>query len=173
MSYIVAIDVGVKNLGICVLSVATGKVCHWASEALVDAGRYAPARNVEYVIAFLLKHRLFFEKAQRVLVERQTRVNMRIIEFVVHALHYDRCLVVSPRLVKVHFGLSRNNYRLNTQAAVQWMQEFVKSVPELFAPGLVDAALASPKQDDLADAVLMIVYYVDTYSNAPEVAYVA
>jgi hypothetical protein len=152
--------------------VATGKVCHWASQALVDAGRYAPARNVEYVITFLLKHRLFFEQAQRVLVERQMRVNMRIIESVLHALHYDRCLIVSPRAVKMHFGLSRGNYRLNKQAAVLWMQEFVARVPELFAPGLVDAALASPKQDDLADALLMIIYFTDTYSNAPEVSYV-
>eukprot|EP00962_Isochrysis_galbana_P042521 scaffold15944_cov115-Isochrysis_galbana.AAC.12 len=169
MECIVAIDVGIKNLGICVLRISTGKVCHWASEALVDGGRYTPSRNVEYVVAFVQKHRQHFEHAKCVLVERQMRVNMRIIEAAVQALHYDRCIVVSPRLVKMHFGLSRNNYRLNKQAAVQWMQEFVVSVPELFEPGLVDSALASTKQDDLADALLMVVYYADTYTTAPNV----
>lgn len=167
MSYIVAIDVGVINLGICVLAVETGQVCHWASEALVSGGRYAPARNVEYVVAFVEKHRDFFENAQCVLVERQMRVNMRIIESVVQALHYDKCIVVSPRLVKMHFGLSRGNYRLNKQAAVQYMQSFVQSAPDLFEPGLVEAALGSTKQDDLADALLMLLYYSDTYSDAP------
>jgi hypothetical protein len=98
------------------------------------------------------------------------RVNMRIIESVVQALHYDRCTVMSPRLVKMHFGLSRGNYRLNKQAAVQWMQEFVQSVPGLFEPGLVEAAITSRKQDDLADALLMVVYYADTYCSAPAMA---
>jgi hypothetical protein len=55
-------------------------VCHWASEALVDGGRYTPLRNVEYVVAFVQKHRQYFEHAKCVLVERQMRVNMRIIE---------------------------------------------------------------------------------------------
>jgi hypothetical protein len=132
----------------------------------VDGGRYAPSRNVEYVVAFVRKHRKYFENARCVLVERQMRVNMRIIESVVQALHHEKCIVMSLRLVKMHFGLSRNNYRLNKQAAVQWMHEFVQSAPELFEFGLVEAALASRKQDDLADALLMVVYYTETYTDA-------
>jgi hypothetical protein len=170
MAYITAIDVGVINLGICVFDIQKEKICHWASETLVDAGRYAPSRNVEYVLAFVRKHSEYFANAKCVLVERQMRVNMRIIESVVQALHYDKCIVMSPRLVKMHFGLSRGNYRLNKQAAVQWMQEFVQSVPGLFEPGLVDSAITSRKQDDLADALLMVVYYADTYCSAPHMA---
>jgi hypothetical protein len=50
------------------------------------------------------------------------------------------------------------------------MQEFVQSVPGLFEPGLVDLALTSRKQDDLADALLMVVHYADTYCSAPAMA---
>jgi hypothetical protein len=89
MAYITAIDVGVKNLGICVFDIHKERICHWASETLVDAGRYAPSRNVEYVVDFVRKHGEYFANAKCVLVERQMRVNMRIIESVVQALHYD------------------------------------------------------------------------------------
>jgi len=113
------------------------------------------------------RHARFFDNAKCVLVERQMRCNMRIIESVMHSMHYDRCVVLAPRHVKVHFGLSRNNYRLNKQAAVQWMQEFVVSSPEAFAEGVTAMALKNhaSKQDDLADALLMVMYYIYTYET--------
>jgi hypothetical protein len=168
MQFIISIDVGVKNLGICVFDCVSDSVCYWSSESLVTSGgRYMPSRNVEYVHAFVTRHARYFENAKCVLVERQMRCNMRIIESVMHSMHYDRCIILSPRHVKVHFGLSRNNYRLNKQAAVQWMQEFVALSPEAFSEGVSSTALAkhASKQDDLADALLMVMYYIYTYDS--------
>jgi hypothetical protein len=68
MAYITTIDVGVKNLGICVFDIQKERICHWASETLVDAGRYAPSRNVEYVVDFVRKHGEYFANAKCVLV---------------------------------------------------------------------------------------------------------
>lgn len=168
MTYIIAIDVGVKNLGICVFDNDSNSVCYWSSESIVEPGvRYMPSRNVEYVHAFVERHANYFANASTVLVERQMRCNMRIIESVVHSLHYAKCIVLSPRLVKMHFGVSCGDYRLNKQAAIAWMQRFVSVSGDAFAGGVAAAALAkhSAKQDDLADALLMVMYYLYTYSN--------
>ena len=35
---------------------------------------------------------------------------------------FDICTVISARSVKVHYNLSRGNYRLNKQAAVEWVE---------------------------------------------------
>ena len=165
--FIISIDVGIKNLGICVFDCTSDSVCYWNSESIVETGRYMPSRNVEYVHASVARHARFFDNAKCVLVERQMRCNMRIIESVMHSMHYDCCVVLAPRHVKVHFGLSRNNYRLNKQAAVQWMNEFVASSPEAFAEGVAETALKNhaSKQDDLADALLMVMYYIYTYET--------
>jgi len=112
--FIISIDVGIKNLGICVFDCVSETVCYWNSEPLMTSGgRYVPSRNIEYVHAFVARHARYFENAKCVLVERQMRCNMRIIESVMHSLHYDRCIILLSRHVKLHFGLSRNNYHLN------------------------------------------------------------
>ena len=50
MRYIVAIDVGIKNLGLCVFDLATCKFVFWNNVSLVPNGRYLPADNVQYVL---------------------------------------------------------------------------------------------------------------------------
>ena len=53
MRYIVAIDVGIKNLGLCVFDLATCKFVFWNNVSLVPNGRYLPANNVQYVRDFV------------------------------------------------------------------------------------------------------------------------
>ena len=40
--FIISIDVGIKNLGICVFDCASDSVCYWNSESIVASGRYMP-----------------------------------------------------------------------------------------------------------------------------------
>ena len=111
MSYIIAIDVGIKNLGLCVFDFTTSKVVHWDNVTLVHNGRYLPANNVQYVRDFIANQSLYFTNAFMVLVERQIRCNMRIIEAVIQALFFERCLISSARSAKMHYGLSTKSYR--------------------------------------------------------------
>tara|TARA_B100001250_G_scaffold268515_1_gene231665 strand:- start:920 stop:1441 length:522 start_codon:yes stop_codon:yes gene_type:complete len=167
MSYVVAIDVGIKNLAVCAYDFVTCKIVHWDNVTLVPNGRYIPALNVQYVRDFVFKHSHLFEKAAIVLVERQMRCNMRIIESVIQSMFFDRCVVVNARCVKAHYGLGTRNYRANKAKAVEWAREFVTSNPAQFVDPLATRFLQSQKQDDLADALLMTTYYLDTYSNIP------
>lgn len=165
-SYVIAIDVGVKNLGICVFDFRKAKVVEWDVVNLVPNGRYLPSQNVTYVRAFVRKFALYFDDCFQVIVERQMRVNMRIIESVLQAMYYDTCIVVSPRAVKLHYDLSTNNYRTNKQKAVQWVEQFLMRNGRVFEADLGERRFSNAsKKDDLADSLLLVLYYLDTYSN--------
>ena len=113
MSLVVAIDVGIKNLAICAYDFVTSRVVHWDNVSLVPSGRYIPAQNVQYVRDFVQRHNQLFSQASTVIVERQMRCNMRIIEAVLQCMFFERCVVINARCVKMHYGLSTRNYRAN------------------------------------------------------------
>jgi len=163
MSYVIAIDVGIKNLAICAYDFVTSKVVHWDNVSLVPSGRYIPAHNVQYVRDFVSKHHSLFQHASVILVERQMRCNMRIIEAVLQTMFFDRCHIISPRSVKLHYGLSTRNYRQNKVAAVEWVKRFLQANTDVILDP--DPFEKTSKQDDLADALLLVLYYLDTYSN--------
>jgi len=94
------------------------------------------------------------------------RMNMRIIESVFEALFFEHCVRVSPRSVKVHYDISTKNYAGNKRKAVEWAMQFVANNPTAFkSHSLVDKFIAAKKQDDYSDALLLLMYYLDTYSN--------
>jgi hypothetical protein len=92
MRYVISIDVGIKNLGFCVFDFVTAKFVFWDNISLVPNGRYIPSNNVQYVRDFITRYQSFFDEASCVIVERQMRCNMRIIESVVQALFFDTYL---------------------------------------------------------------------------------
>ena len=166
MSYIMAIDVGIKNLGLCIFDFRISKVVVWDNVSLVSSGRYVPSNNVSYIRDFVRKYDKYFHDAFQVVIERQMRCNMRIVESVIHALFFERTVIVSARSVKLHYDLSTKNYRMNKQKAVEWAVEFVARNPQAFAENLLTRSFeVAKKQDDLADALLLVMYYLDTYSN--------
>lgn len=165
MNYVVAIDVGVKNLGLCVYDLVRNKITHWEVVSLVPNGTYHPYRNVDYIRDFIHKFTVFFDNAYRILIERQMRCNMRIIESVLHSLFYDKVTIINARSVKLHYDLGMRNYRANKQKAVAWAEEFVQSNRSAFDDGALKNWKQKGKRDDLADSLSMAMYYLDTYSD--------
>ena len=78
-------------------------------------------------------------------------------------MFFDRCHIISPRSVKLHYGLSTRNYRQNKVAAVEWVKRFLQANTDVILDP--DPFEKTSKQDDLADALLLVLYYLDTYSN--------
>lgn len=165
MSYVIAIDVGIKNLGLCVFDFRIAKVVKWCNVSLVPSGRYIPANNVQYVRDFVAKNREYLDDAFVIIIERQIRCNMRIVEAVIQSMFYDTCIIISARSVKAHYDLSTKNYRHNKQKAVQWAKQFIQHNIGVILPELCAQFRDSKKQDDLADSLLLVMYYLDTYSN--------
>ena len=165
MSFVIAIDVGIKNLGMCVFDFTSAKFVFWDNISLVPNGRYIPSNNVQYIREFINRHRHFFDAASCVLVERQMRCNMRIIESVLQALFFDMCVIINARSIKAHYGIGTKNYRMNKERAVEWAEQFVTNNPSAFLPGVTSAFESKAKKDDIADSLLLVTYYLDTYSN--------
>lgn len=163
--YVIAIDVGIKNIGMCVFDFLTSSVVFWTCESLVSNGKYIPSNNVLYVHNFIEKHSEYFDNAWCVVVERQMRCNMRIVEAILHSRFYSKCEVISARSIKMHYDLSTKNYKANKLKAVEWVTEFIRVNPQAFKEGVVKAFEHKGKRDDLADALLLVIYYLDTYSN--------
>ena len=165
MRYVIALDVGIRNMGICVYDFTCSKIIYWDNVPLM-VGRYVPMNNVQYVRDFVRRMHHYFDEAACVIVERQMRCNMRIVEALLQSTFFDICTVISARCVKAHYNLSRGNYRANKEAAVEWVDEFTTN--NLASFGLNGTAayhMKGAKKDDLADSLLLLLYYLDTYSN--------
>lgn len=170
--YIIAVDVGIKNLGLSIFDIQTKELKVWGRYSICKSRPYQPAKNVEYVRQLIQDHATYFANAHKVLIERQMRVNMRIIESVFHALYYERCIIMPAQVVKMHFHLNKGNYKANKRAAVDFIQlRFQDLLPAMLGncAEMSDVWASESKQDDLADSLLMILYYLDTYhySDAP------
>lgn len=165
MRYAIAIDVGIRNLGICVYDFITCKIVFWDNVPLMN-GRYIPTNNVSYVRDFVRRFHHYFDEAACVIIERQMRCNMRIIESLLHSTFFDICTIINARSVKMHYNISKGDYRANKVAAVDWAATFVDHNPCAFGVnGCTSFQAKGTKKDDLADALLLLLYYLDTYSN--------
>ena len=165
MLYVIAIDVGVQNLGLCVFDFNSTRVVEWDNVSLVQTGRYMPSQNVLYVRSFLQRYEKYFGNANQVLIERQMRCNMRIIEAVIQALYFEKCTIISPRAVKLHYDLSTKTYKGNKKSAVLWARKFVNNNANVVSAHCVERFHKLQKQDDMADSLLLLMFYLDTYSN--------
>tara|TARA_B100000902_G_scaffold339335_1_gene341489 strand:+ start:237 stop:767 length:531 start_codon:yes stop_codon:yes gene_type:complete len=168
MHLVVGIDVGIKNQGLCVFDFSSAKVVFWDNVSLVPNGSYVPMNNVKYVREFVQRHQHFFDNAAFVIIERQIRCNMRIVEAVLHTMFYEKVHLIHARSIKAHYNLGTKNYRMNKQRAVQWAEQFVQNNPNAFALDALQPFTLQKKRDDLADSLLLIMYYLDTYSNQLE-----
>jgi hypothetical protein len=168
MSFIIAIDVGVKNLGFSVYDVTTCMLVQWKNVPICGTGVYLASRNVDYVHRFIDEHAPFFANLHTLLIERQMRVNMRIIESVFQSRFFDRTKVLPAQSIKMHFGLSCQNYRANKKKAIEFVE---LQYDGLLAEHMRNMAewkplwQAAAKKDDMADSLLMIMYFLHSYSN--------
>ena len=159
MRYLIAIDVGVRNLGFCVFDIQTEKVVDWRNVALCTTHNYVPGDNVGLVMHFVRENAQWFSQCAKLIIEKQIRCNMRIIEAVFHTLFFDKCVVVHAKNVKMHFNTSMKNYKDNKRRAV----EFVTANLPAFAPEWQLSFEDNKKKDDLADALLLIQYFRNTF----------
>ena len=163
--YIISIDVVIKNLGYTIFDCEAKRLVKWNVASLVPNETYVPRHNVHYVQRFVQEHQHYFDNAIKIIIERQIRTNMRIIEAAFETMFFDKVLIITAKSVKMHFGTSMKNYRNNKKRAI----EFVQTGIEQCAPWssyLCDSMEVwnmRSKQDDLADALMLLLYYIETF----------
>jgi hypothetical protein len=164
--YLIAVDVGIKNLGFIVYCLKSRKVVCWERLTVSGDDKYMPQNNVAYMHALVAHYSVYFESAVKVVVEKQMRANMRIIEAILHTMFYSICDIVNAKFIKAHFNLSTPSYRQNKKAAVEFVSNFLKEPQTQVwnAEECLGKFTQSTKKDDLADAMLLLLYYLDTFT---------
>jgi hypothetical protein len=168
MSYLVVVDVGIKNMGLLVHDLNTKRVCLWERVDITKGIKYVPSNNVSYIHTLIDKHAQYFANAHMVIVERQMRVNMRVTEAVFQSRFFDKCKVINAQSVKMHFSISMRNYKQNKKKAVEWLDCHWGTVLSKFVSNQTEIWplwVAETKKDDLADSMIMMLCYLNTYSE--------
>ena len=170
MVYLVCVDVGVKNLGLCIVDLDDMSLAKWERVSLYASSKYVPSNNVAYCRQLVQDNKHYFDNAHVIVIEKQIRANMRIIESVLQAMFYDKTLIVHARHVKMHFDLCMRNYRLNKMKAVEFVDNQIKTnnLPFKHTELQHQCWEAEHKKDDLADSMLLALYYCSTYSSNAE-----
>jgi len=164
MTFVLGIDVGIRNLSLCAFDLRTGRVAHWARVPLLPATHEIhTGRLPAYVQQFLADHATLFEQAEKIVIEHQLRGVMKTLEQMLHLKFFERVLIVQPRALKTHYGCATRNYEQNKRAAVGWASALIAAEPELFEPAAVASFESEAKQDDMADALMLVCFFRETY----------
>lgn len=144
MRRVIGIDPGTKNLAICELSLDTGEIHVRLCELRHPCNG---AKWRDRFFAWIVDHADAFERADRIIVERQLREPYKSLELMMWTLYRNKTTVVSANTLGAFFGLPKTR-KAKKLAAVERVR--------VFAPELLNAQLT--KYDDIADAVLLAVY---------------
>tara|TARA_B110000091_G_scaffold6626_1_gene6449 strand:+ start:4015 stop:4566 length:552 start_codon:yes stop_codon:yes gene_type:complete len=155
---IVAIDPGIKNLG---WSVYDTNQCRFKSfgryNLLKDQPKAMHTKYPQLVHGFITASKAVFDVADIVVIEIQMVAKFKIIQTAFQCFFWGKSHLISPRSVRCHFDISTGNYAKNKKASVA-------AIPKLDIPKQNKTwfnTLEVGKRDDVADAILLGLYWVE------------
>ena len=167
---LLSIDVGIKNLAMCLIQESDCKVIQWDVSGV-------PPQHKDGLFPSLRNHlddRKWVLDASTVLIEKQPGVNktMKTVENFLHAYF----VIKNPKSEVIIYdarhkvpdiaGAGKAKYRQRKQASVDRCRDFIKN-SDVNAHWM-DTFVASKKKDDLADTVLQALSYINRRIVAPE-----
>jgi len=157
MYYVLAIDPGVRNIGLC-LSDQNENILEWFTESLVPDSikdvRKLPLNVLsKYTHKWYKKRCKIFEKAHTILIEHQMKDRYILLEGILLGLAGKKGKVLMPAVYKRKLGLCRGSWALNKKAVVRWCKEEASG-------GFPSGLKKSQKLDDLADTRAMVHYWI-------------
>jgi len=164
---LLSVDVGIKNLAMCVMDPSTKKINYWDVSGV-------PPMHADGLFPCMKRHlderSAHFGPVKTVVIEKQPDKN-RGIKSVEHFLHayflvHDKDVVIWDARHKIPdvVGPGRAQYLKRKKTSVERCHAFVtENNPDLLA-----MYEASKKKDDLADTVMQALSYIDA-RVAPEV----
>ena len=157
---LLSIDVGIRNLGMCLMDTRTKKIQHWDATGIPpqhESGLFVCLRDH-------LRNRPWVLESSKVLIEKQPDKNktMKSVENFIHAyfLCNDKDVQIYDARFKVPdvVGPGRAMYLKRKKVSVTRCTEFL----EEYNPELSQWFLSQKKKDDLADSVMQALSYSDT-----------
>jgi hypothetical protein len=149
---VVGIDVGYRNLGMAVVRDGDwARPVYWQVENLLPGKKYSEEALYQATRAWCRKYAYFLDEAKAIVLERQMTQKFAVMNTVIRTLYHDKTIVAHPATVGALHRLPSTRAE-KKRAAV----------------GLVNGNVPVPKaakQDDLADAMLLVTWYL--FSNHP------
>jgi hypothetical protein len=151
---IVAIDIGLRNLSLAVFH--DGLL---TSYGVYDLYEYSPnkRKRTDYpllVYTFINAETEIFKDVNKVLLECQMKAKFKTIQASFRCFFYDVAENISPLKVRRFFKISTSNYKKNKRASVKYVSQHVFKNKK-------DKFYSHKKKDDIADAVLIGLYYIN------------
>jgi hypothetical protein len=150
MPRVLSIDIGFHNLGLVLaswprknepLEVEIAKKI-----SLEDYKYIAPSNEIAHLVPlFVDAHKILFQSADVILIERQPPGGFTNIQTLLHYMFIEKVILVSPVSMHTHFGMSHLNY--------EQRKERVESIASRYV------TIEEERKHDIADALCMIVYY--------------
>lgn len=155
-----SIDVGIRNLGMCLIDTTTKKIKHW------DAAGIPPQHSNGLFVSLRdhLRDRPWVLESSKILIEKQPDKNrtMKSVENFLHA--YFLCSDKDVQLYDARFkvpdviGPGRAMYTQRKKVSVVRCTEFITEYNNEY----VEWFSKQKKKDDLADTVMQALSYIDS-----------
>lgn len=159
---LLSIDVGIRNLGMCLIDSDTKKIHHWDATGI-------PPENSNGLFVCLRNHfrdRPWTLECSKVLIEKQPDKNktMKSVEHFIHAyfLCHDRHVQIYDARFKIPdvVGPGKAAYLKRKKTSVLRCTEFLKENNQEWSEWF----LQQKKKDDLADSVMQALSYFSASS---------
>lgn len=147
---IVAVDPGLRNFGYAIVD--NGELVEFDSICIWDMVPKNKRKDYAYIAHCLVEKTTFFDNCDVVLIERQMQARMKLIACALRCFFWEKAYMLAPIRVKKHFKISMSDYKKNKNASILCVQKFFNSEQ-------MKKFQKHKKKDDIADAVLMALYY--------------
>jgi hypothetical protein len=165
---LLSIDVGIKNLAMCLIDPATKLVRHWDVSGV-------PPEHADGLFRSMIRHlddRPWTLEATTVLIEKQPDKNkrMKVVENLLHAYF----LIKGPQTEVIIYdarhkipdvvGPGKAQYRKRKQTSIDRCREFLEAPDSVNGHWLTEF-VKSKKKDDLADTVMQALSFINRPGN--------
>ena len=169
MHKIIAIDVGVRNLALCVYKDGFEKLINIdITKGKITNINKAPVKNlIDHLISSFASIEHLFEEIDVVIIEQQLSksIKMTSIMWSLYTLIKPKCknVILQPAYKKNDILRCQRgrSYQQTKRLGVQMVSDFMQSQDEFkFSTDVVDFFESSNKKDDLADSIIHLIVYI-------------
>jgi hypothetical protein len=148
---VVSIDPGTVNCGYAVWD--DGKLVDIGSHNLLEMVKKSQRTDYPYIARQFMEKTQLFKNADVVLIENQMQAKMKMIACSLRCFMWNKAVCISPLSVRKHFLISNGDYRKNKKDSKAFVHRFLTKDQS-------KSILGTKKQDDIADAVIQLHYYL-------------
>lgn len=148
---IVSIDPGTVNCGYAVW--INGKITSFGSYNLLEMVKKAKKTDYPFIVKSFIEKTDLFNDVDVVLIENQMQARMKMIACSLRCFFWGKSVPISPLAVRKAFGISNGNYKKNKNDSKSLVHTLISKEQS-------KQLKLSKKQDDAADAIIQIFYYL-------------